>query len=107
MPGGVKSPGGTCRRQRQLVQVLSGIRRRQPLRNESVGAMAERSIAKGPDDPRHQRYDAGLLEVHPAIPQRSVSGMNDDIDLEIRAVLATVLDNGLTAHAISFAADFV
>jgi acyl carrier protein len=33
--------------------------------------------------------------------------MNDDIDLEIRAVLATVLDNGMTAHDISVDADIV
>ena len=33
--------------------------------------------------------------------------MNDDTDLEIRAVLATVLDNGMTAHDISVDADIV
>jgi acyl carrier protein len=33
--------------------------------------------------------------------------VNDDIDLEIRAVLATVLDNGMSAHDISLDADIV
>lgn len=33
--------------------------------------------------------------------------MNDDTDLEIRSALATVLDNGMTAHDISIDADII